>query len=1214
MAEMTTTIDKKQKNSERKWTDAQRAAIDVRDKTLLVSAAAGSGKTAVLTERIVKTITDKEKPVSISSLLVVTFTTAAAAEMRERITAAVKRESAAHPEDEHLRRQVLLLPSARIRTIDSFCNEILRGCTDKVGITPSYRIGDRAELDLIGREVLLGLISAILDGEGEESVSPADFEALTDCILPAKLIDELSDVFLKIYHDFSSTEGGMRTLYDLCSVYFTEEYKSPENTPFGRQMMVEAREMLSHFIGELRAVIPELECGAPEEIEFLPAVVDEILHLERAAGINGYFELAEVLPTLALKLPSKKRGVELTDLQVYVRGIKDELNKAIKRVGGYFDFTRADWETLFIGIRPPIRALCDFMARFDELFMAEKRARGVFGYNDIERFVYQCLYENGEPTDVARALRDELFAVYIDEYQDVNSLQNKIFTAISREDNRFMVGDIKQSIYSFRAAEPDIFARMKATLPTYTPGLSSSAASIFMSSNFRSDKGIIDFANGVFDKIFTHTGESIGYREEDKLIYGKGDIDGMPTGSHRPKITVLSSGGGDDDEDKNAVLPREVAGQIKELLECGRLADGSPVRPRDIAIILRDMKGRAGEYSRAISLLGIPVRVADEKSFFLNREVLLVLCLLNSIDNPRRDVYFAGLLRSPIFDFTADELYLVSRGGGDCLYSSLVAYVGANPDFKKGAAVLELIDRYRLLAEGERADRIIRMLYLELGLVALAARGGGKDNLTVLYNYAREHENASYKGIHSFISFINSVIRDGGEFSQVKESSERDEVSIVSVHSSKGLEYPIVFYSDTNKRIQKSLAFDPSRINYVTDFGVSFCLRTPSGLGVVDSPCDIALGRVKARRRYEEEMRVLYVCLTRARERLYVLGAVSGDPEEYVEAARAERASISAYSLRKKLTYLDILLATDAPADIVVRKDAPENKTDEIGEEVEAVIEDRPREVSSDEREAIREMVLDRINYKYPYEELTRLPEKLSVSVLYPGVLDGAEDGASIFSPEDISFEAKGYVPSFISGIDKDESKKRGIATHLFMQFCDVKRVIKNGARAELDRLFAEGFISAEDKARVRVDEIEGFARSELAVAMASAKKLYRELRFNIKLPAEAFTENDERRAAIKGKEVLVQGVIDCVIEQKDGSLRLVDYKTDRLSERELSDERLAEERLRRAHTEQLYYYSIALTEMFGKAPRLTEVYSLPLGRTVEINTNLYEVKKWKDI
>ena len=205
-------------------------------------------------------------------------------------------------------------------------------------------------------------------------------------------------------------------------------------------------------------------------------------------------------------------------------------------------------------------------------------------------------------------------------------------------------------------------------------------------------------------------------------------------------------------------------------------------------------------------------------------------------------------------------------------------------------------------------------------------------------------------------------------------------------------------------------------------------------------------------------------------------------------------------------------------------------------------------------------------------------------------------------------------MPSFISGIDKDESKKRGIATHLFMQFCDVKRVIKNGARAELDRLFAEGFISAEDKARVRVDEIEGFARSELAVAMASAKKVYRELRFNIKLPAEAFTENDERRAAIKGKEVLVQGVIDCVIEQKDGSLRLVDYKTDRLSERELSDERLAEEKLRRAHGEQLYYYSIALTEMFGKAPRLTEVYSLPLGRTVEINTNLYEVKKWKDI
>lgn len=1209
MTEMTTTVDKKQTNNERKWTEAQRSAIDVRDKTLLVSAAAGSGKTAVLTERIVKTITDKDNPVSIDRLLIVTFTTAAAAEMRERICAAVKRESERHPEDAHLSRQVLLLPSARIRTIDSFCNEVLRTCTDKVGITPSYRIGDNAELDLIGREVLLGLIGAILDGDGTEGISSSEFEGLTDCLLPTKKIDELADVFLKLYHDFSSTEGGVKTLFELCRVYFTEEYKTPETTPFGKQLMVEAREMLLHFAEELQEVLPELECGSPEEMEYIPAVLTEIDILKRAVGIQGYFALGELLSSLDFKLPAKKRGIELTDLQLYVRDIKKDLSAAIKRIGGYFDFTRDDWERLFVGIRPLVRALCDFMARFDELYMAEKRARGVFGYNDIERFVYRCLYdEGGEPSDVARALRDELFAVYIDEYQDVNSLQDKIFRAISREDNRFMVGDIKQSIYSFRAAEPDIFARMKATLPTYKPGLSGSQASIFMSSNFRSDEGIIDFANGVFDKIFTHTGESIGYREEDKLIFGKGDIDGMPIGTHRPKITVVSSLS-EEDEDKSATLPREVAKRIKKLLDGATLADGRPVRPSDIAIILRDMKGRAGEYSKAISSLGIPVRVADEKSFFLNREVLLVLCLLNSIDNPRRDVYFAGLLRSPIFDFTADELYLVSKGGGDCLYGSLVSYVKANPDFKKGAAVLSLIDRYRLLAEGERADRIIRMLYLELGLVALAARGGGKDNLTVLYNYAREHENASYKGLHSFISFINSVIRDGGEFSAVKESSERDEVSIVSVHASKGLEYPIVFYSDTNKRIHKPSGLDASRLKYVTDFGISFSLKTPSGLGVVESPCDVALSRFKLRRRYEEEMRVLYVCLTRARERLYVLGAVNGDAEEYLDKAKAARESISAYSLRKKLTYLDILLATDPPCEVEVCGGAPEDGIEFELEEPASI----PSE--SDERPAMgvtREEVEKRIKYVYPDEELTRLPEKLSVSVLYPGVLDGTDDGANIGSVGGLSLEPLGTVPSFISGIDNDESKKRGIATHLFMQFCDVKSVIEMGAKAELERLFAAGFISAEDKARVRVNEIEKFATSELALAMASAKKVYRELRFNIKLPAESFTEKDERRSAIKDREVLVQGVIDCVILGADGEYRLVDYKTDRLTEKELQDERLAEEKLRAAHTEQLYYYSIAVARMFGKAPRLTEVYSLPLGRTVAINTNSYEVTKWK--
>ena len=1207
---MTTTVDKKQKNNERKWTDAQRAAIDVRDKTLLVSAAAGSGKTAVLTERIVKTITDKENPVSIDRLLVVTFTTAAAGEMRERITAAVKRESERNPEDEHLRRQVLLLPSARIRTIDSFCNEILRTCTDKVGITPSYRIADTAELDLLGREVLLGLISAILDGE-DEDISSAEFEELTDCLLPTKKIDELSDVFLKLYEDFSSTEGGMRTLKELCEVYFTEDYKTPEITPFGKQLMIEAREMLLHYIKELHSFLSELEYGTPEESEYVAPILEMIERMSGALRIEGYFALSATLSELSLKLPAKKRGVELTDLQLVVRDVKDELNKAIKRIGGYFDFTIGDWEALFIGIRPLIKALTDFMFRFDELFMAEKRARGAFGYNDIERFVYQCLYENGEPTDVAKAYREELFAVYIDEYQDVNSLQDKIFKAISREDNRFMVGDIKQSIYSFRAAEPDIFAKMKATLPIYKSGLDASAASIFMSSNFRSDEGIIHFANGVFDKIFTYTGESIGYREEDKLIFGKGDIDGMPCGEHRPKITVLSAPS-DDDEDKSAVLPREVARRIRELLDGGTLADGRPVRPRDIAIIIRDMKGRAGEYSKAISALGIPVRVADEKSFFLNREVLLVLCLLNSIDNPRRDVYFAGLLRSPIFDFTADELYLVSKGGGDCLYTSLVAYLKDNPEFEKGARVIELIDRYRLLAEGERADRIIRMLYLELGLVALAAQGGGKDNLTVLYNYAREHENASYKGLHSFISFINSVIRDGGEFSTVKESSDRDEVSIVSVHASKGLEYPIVFYTDTNKRIHKPGGLDSSRTNYVTDFGVSFCLRTPSGLGIVESPCDIALSRYKMRRRFEEEMRILYVCLTRARERLYILGAVTGDAEEYAAAAVAERLSISAYSLRKKLTYLDILLATDPPCDLEVRGQTQDDTMLIADEPIKT---EKVSDVAMDNlnSDLIKERLVERIRYVYPDEELTRLPEKLSVSVLYPAVLDGVDEGVSIGDIGGISLEPAGIVPSFISGIDKDESKKRGIATHLFMQFCDVKRVIEFGARNELERLFSGGFISREDKERVRVDEIERFASSELAHAMANAKQVLRELRFNIKLPAERFTKNDERRAAIKDREVLVQGVIDCVIIDNGGNIRLVDYKTDRLTEQELQDERLAEEKLRVAHTEQLYYYSIAVGEMFGRAPMLTEVYSLPLGRTVKIDTDSYEVTKWKE-
>ncbi len=1179
--------------SERRWTDRQRQAIDNRDRTLLVSAAAGSGKTATLTERVIRSLMDENAPVSVDSLLVVTFTNAAATELRAKISRALEEAVAANPGDKRLMRQLFMLPEAKIRTIDSFCGDILRSNADRVGVPFNYRIADVSECELLSESVMDGLIEAVYSGLLPDVAAPSEFEELADCLTDSKRAEELSSALRYIYEKCESEEEGVEAFARLADIYDPEKFTSVRESLHGSFLYAEVAEMCRHYTDAVSPYKARFSGAGGEYLRFYDLAVSDLSAISSLLT-DDYNELRERV--FSLKLSAKPRVKEQTEDTESYALIRDMFREDLKKLRPLFLYTEEQWHALYASLYRLTSILSRFLVKFSELYDREKLRRAILSYADVERYAYRCLIEDGRPTEVAENIRNSYSAVYIDEYQDVNSLQNSIFRAISRPDNCFMVGDIKQSIYGFRSACPDIFASMKRAFTPIDKAEAGERASIFMSDNFRCDRAVVDFVNAVFDRAFSLSGESIGYLPEDALVYSK--IHETEPEYHTPEICMIDRGVSEDEDETSGNAPDVVAAKIDALITRGRLDDGSPIAPSDIAILLRNSKGKDHLYADALERRGIPVRISGAKSFFLSSEVLLALCLLNSIDNPGRDIYLAGLMRSPLFSFTADELYLIRHRNKDgTLYDSLISYTESHPEFKKGSSFIERLSYYRMLSESITLPELLFKLYHETGLLALAANSGGRENLMLLYDYACSFSAGESGGLYSFIHFINSLLDRRTTFDDTRESSEGSAVRIVTCHASKGLEYPVVFLVDAGARIRnKDTA---RRIVYSRNMGIAMRLRTSSGLAVVNNPVIDIINRHDTIKNFEEELRVLYVALTRARERLYIVGtALSSNTEEYIDRIRHLSETLTPYSFKKLASYLEIILASSGRTPMSAREFI--GGFADVVEEEPVYTQDSESSDGYSTSEGLSDELYNRFTFEYKNIALTRLPEKMSVSKATPTVLDGSDEG--IYELKRHTEESgRIAVPRFISGSAADESARRGIATHYFMQFCDLDRFYRLGAEDELLRLVEAGYISPSDGERVRVSELEMFRRSELFKHMRSAVRLYREQRFNVRLPAHMFTEDEAKEEAYEGRGVLVQGVIDCVMEYPDGTIGLYDYKTDRLSPAELADRTLAEKTLTDRHRTQLAYYAEAAERIFGKRPTRVGVYSLHLGDTVII-------------
>lgn len=1172
----------------RNWTKSQLEAIEARGCDLLVSAGAGSGKTAVLTERIIRRLTN-DPDADITRMLIVTFTKAAAGELRERISSALSDALAADPKNRHLERQLMRLDSAKICTIHSFCLDLLRENFTAAGLSNDFRIADDAEARLLSRSLMNELIEDCYNGK------ISDFETLSDALTGTKGDDSLEDIFLGLYSDLSSYSEGLNFISDFADELESDSAGDFASSRCGKEIMIHIADSTRGYLDCFTDIIPWIEGDEKLRKAYSPAFnydADFIRGLQSLCKTGSYSELCDFMNSYNPPRLGSIRG-ELDDDVTNAKEQRTEFKKKLAEISEkFFSLSSEKIAENQLATAKMLRKLHELLSIFDERFTREKRRRGIADFSDLERLTLSILTKNGCPTEIAKTTAERFDEIFIDEYQDVNSLQDAIFSSIARsgiDTKRFMVGDIKQSIYGFRGAEPGIFESYREN---FAHG---SGKTIFLSNNFRCDHQIINFTNLVSNTVFTNATGALPYYPEDDLVHSKpGDDPGTPV-----KIALFEKP--EEDDTREAEF---VASEIIRLMQTETKDDGSKLKFSDFAILMRSAADRADEFRQVFEAYGIPLYNNTGGDFFENAEVLLALCLLNVIDDPHRDIYLAGLLKSPLFGFTLDELTLIRRSDQNgSLFDALKFYTLEN-GFKKGIDFLDTLKKYQHKAEELPVDRLIWYLYTDTDLPALvfgSDENGSlrRANLTLLYEYARRFESSSFKGLYNFIRYINDILADKAKLEPAKIFSESsDTVKLMTIHQSKGLEFPVVFLCGCGKKFNEN----DLRQNIVVQRNLGIAMKLPDSTKFArfDTPVRQAIVKKLGDTQSEEEMRILYVAMTRARERLYVTAEVS-EPEEFLEKCRSDAKRLSRSTIMQNGSYIKWIL-TSAAANDLRKKPSP---CDIIFPEPNFPEPDHPQatENRSEVPEELKKLVREHFDFIYPNEFLTKLPAKLSVSELYPTVLDSE---AAQLEPEELP-EITAKVPLFMQETPTDSASpaERGTATHCFMQFCDFER-FKNRTQPlekiisdECARLGDEKFLTPRAVSLVNKYQLKNFFESTVFEEICNSAKVFREHRFNVKLPASDFTADNALKSSILGEFILVQGVMDCFYENNDGSFTLVDYKTDYIPRGMPTAE--AEKMLLDRHRLQLGYYSKALALITKKPIARTIVYSFGLGRAIEI-------------
>ena len=1219
------------------WTEKQEKAINEPVKDILVSAAAGSGKTAVLVERIMSKVLDKNAPTDIDRFLVVTFTNAAAAQMKDKITARLYKELDSEPDNEHLMKQLVLINRANIMTIDSFCYSVVRENICLLDIDSDFSIGDQGILELIRQEALDETIHDAYEREENGA-----FRRLLDRYAGDRNDDALRALVGRLFRIAESFPEPDRWYESAKKELQISDAKEVADLKWIKEYTRYVKGVAGDALKSARGFLEVVESEAPYLTEVISS---DVAHLTRLAQAK---DLAEFNGELAAGFKTYTRRPKDFDKETH-----DELKKVRDAYKGLFDkknLAMADYDEVCSEIKnvsESLIPLIDLTVDFAQRFKEHKAKKRLMDFADVEHFALRLCcagYDeegNPVPTAVGKSMSERYDEIYIDEYQDSNFLQEDILRCVSLEHtgrhNMFMVGDVKQSIYRFRLARPDIFIKKYGSFPG-----KEDCELIELSNNFRSRACVLDSVNEVFEKLMRADVGGIEYEEKVRLVPTK-EFPEDERGLLKSEFLIVDRAAVDDETDNELVetdkLKLEasmIAQRINRLIEdkvCVTDELSGSMRPaeyRDMVILLRSMNGGLDELIiNTLADHGIPAVSADAGSYFEATEIRVIMSLLSVVDNRNQDIPMASVLLSPIGGVSEDELVSIRYDEEDVkdisLYERCRMYAGENDDklSRKLSKLLDIIGRLRQLSKRESISRLIRESYTLTGYRAYACAMplGEKRaaNLDMLLVKARDFEKNGRQGLFEFLRYVDKLkAYDMSEAEAKAADPEANAVRIMTMHKSKGLEFPIVFVSALGKNFNKKSL--QTNVLIDSDFYLTGKLMFEKGRYTRDSFFRTAIVKLMTEQMIAEEMRVLYVAMTRAQEKLILTGCEADVPrilEKYAErdellftdrvnAVSFLKLLLAVYAKGSKYTDIKIL----TPADIeLVKASGSEKKGGRLGELKTAAL--------ALDKSDVYDKIMKAHGFEYKYNELVGLKSKLSITeikkmrestpdgeeetVLAPFVYDPAEettaadagDIAAKASPEGASIKTEEEAAPIKKGLGAAE---RGTAVHKLLEFIDFKDAVasqdKNAyVRMLKGELFSSNVMTQEELDAVGNMRIIKLLESGLASRMASADeqgRLYKERQFYI-----GFSPEEIYGLGIKSDEqdmIMVQGVVDAYFVEDDGIV-LLDYKTD------FAD---AEE-LKRRHSTQLKFYAESLERLTGLKVKEKLIWSLHLNRQIEI-------------
>ena len=1198
-------------------TEEQELVRDTRGKNMLVSAAAGSGKTFVLVERIISEILDEKNGINVDEILVVTFTKAAAAEMKDRIRQAIDKAVLKNGADARIRSQATLIHSAHIRTIDSFCSWVVKNYFYAIDADPSFRIATTGEMKLLEDEVFKNLLSERLEADDEY------FNLLADAYIDRNRTGALKDMVMSLYEKASSFPWAEEWFDNSLRIYDISSIEELEDSDFIRLIKQRTDDILKGYpkkIEEIMSLYDDVNCPYYAKV-FAPEMAQIVGVLEANTYKDKFFAISN---SNFVTYPRNKTNLSADDAK-RAKDLRDEYKDAVNSLrADFYSESPEDLLETILFVKKQAVALIDFAKEYTIRLSTEKSKKNIYTFNDIEHMALEILRNKDskehEPTAVAQELANHFKEIMVDEYQDSNELQEQILTAICSGNNYFTVGDVKQSIYAFRQASPQLFIDKLNTYPENNSNNNASSIRIDLDKNFRSRGEVLNFCNEVFKPLMQPDMGGVEYDERATLKVGDDKFKGA-TEDYQSEVIIATQNKDDmkelDIDNKDTLEALVVAKRIKELMAANFMVsykdeEGRQLRPMkysDVVILMSAVSNHASHYIKALTESGIPAYVAEEKGFFEREEIETVLSMLMVIDNPFNDIPLAAVLHSAMFGFSSNRLAQIkAKADAPSLYQSMLDYKDKH-EAKDINMFLDTLNLFRDKAIDTQIHQLIEEVleYTGYGVYvsALPTGGMGAANLNKLVDEAVSFESTSFKGLSRFVSYIDSLKTYDEDLGIAKTVGENDNaVRIMTIHKSKGLEFPIVFVCGCGSGTQANT----DNYCYDDEYGLSLNYKNPITKIETDAAFHKLFKMRLAAKEKGELFRKYYVALTRPVDKLIITAAIKPTTKmsvsDIIEGYKGADTILNYRTKEKASTIIELIIRAmrTSGSKVPIRiADCGELFVDEVKKEI--LKKDTIEKINIMVEEAIDEEdnpVLKSLSFKYVNHEDSKYKSKYSVSEIKHQAMEEAFKFSEDAAPAFVVHEKEAYIPSFMRQTILEDEKKQntvpagalyGTAMHRFMECFDFTvDDIEGSFEEQLLEMKKLHMLSEEEQERISTSKLKKFFKDATAGRMAAAAKkgkLYKEKPFVFGSDGGNLFNDDSASDEL----ILVQGIIDVFFEEEDGIV-LLDYKTDRVD---------CDNDLVLRYEKQLQLYKSAIEKAYNVPVKETLIYSFAFDKTIGV-------------